>query len=161
MLPQASGPSLSMKPTASGVMPAEPDLEESIEQLWEDYVSELTAILLCHLPDLWHVLHVRPGLANGFRPFVRHARALFPTCHRGHNGCGRQVTRTSHRCTLLGLWHVLHVRPGQAGLPIRVHVMCSRAQTHAPPRLAPAHMWALGWWIALQGTGCTAAALML
>ena len=40
------------------MMPAEP--EESVEQMWEDYVSELTAILLRHLPDLWHVLHVRP-----------------------------------------------------------------------------------------------------
>ena len=53
-----------MRPTTSGVMPAEPDPEESIEQLWEDYVSELTAILLQHLPDLWHVLHVRTGPAT-------------------------------------------------------------------------------------------------
>ena len=53
-----------MRPTASGAIPAEPEPEESIEQLWEGYVSELTAILLQHLPDLWHVLHVRAGPAT-------------------------------------------------------------------------------------------------
>ena len=64
---QASGPCLSMRVTVSGVVPAEPEPEESIEQLWEDYVSELTAIVLRHLPDLWHVLHVRPEF-SGFVP---------------------------------------------------------------------------------------------
>ena len=71
-----------MRPTASGVMPAEPDAEQSVEQLWEGYVAELTAILLQHLPDLWHVLHVRPGLAKELRPFMRHTRALFNLSQR-------------------------------------------------------------------------------
>ena len=60
MGPQMMAPSLGMRPSVSCIAPPEPEPPVSVEALWEGYVSQLTGILLRHLPDLWHVLHVRP-----------------------------------------------------------------------------------------------------
>jgi hypothetical protein len=48
-----------MKPAASSMPPPAAVPGENMEVLWEGYVSKLTGIVMRHLPDLWHVLHVR------------------------------------------------------------------------------------------------------
>ena len=57
--PQGTAASLAMKPAASSMPPPAAAPGKNMEVLWEGYVSKLTGIVMRHLPDLWHVLHVR------------------------------------------------------------------------------------------------------